>query len=363
MKTKILAQLQYTGLPDFQLFTAPEALSLFPQLLEELLAQDQAVFYSFLEKQDQDLIFEDFIPISQLDYLWKVLNHLDSVDANQEIRTLISSFRPQYEDFLNEVAYSQGYYQKLLWAQAHLEQTEDQKRWFELQIKAYQQRGIHLPLEQQEELKAINKQLSSLGELFQHHVVDEQSAFRLFFDDEKAFEELPKNFLALMRELAGEEGNLAINADPTLFQAVLKYCSDSEIRKKLSFQKDQWASSGVFDNRPLVLELLDLSQKKAKLLGYPHAAGMFLWDTMAQKADEVYAFLKLITEKAQKKAQAELETLKSFFHLEELQSWDLAYYSRKYKEEQFAFDEEELRAYFEFEAVLKWLHDFVFRFF
>lgn len=307
MKTKILAQLQYTGLPDFQLFTVPEALSLFPQLLEELLAQDQAVFHTFLEKQDQDLIFEDFIPISQLDYLWKVLNHLDSVDANQEIRALISSFRPQYEDFLNEVTYSQEYYQKLLWGQAHLEQTEDQKRWFELQIKAYQQRGIHLPLEQQEELKAINKQLSSLGELFQHHVVDEQSAFRLVFDDEKAFEELPKNFLALMRELAGEEGNLAINADPTLFQAVLKYCSDSEIRKKLSFQKDQWASSGVFDNRPLVLELLDLSQKKASLLGYPHAAGMFLWDTMAQKADEVYAFLKLITEKAQKKHKLNLK--------------------------------------------------------
>ncbi len=363
MKTKLLAQLQYIGLPDFQLFRVPEAMALFPQLLEELLIKDQVAFHYFLEKEEQELVFEDFVPVSQLDYLWKILNHLDSVDVNQEVRALITSFRPQYEDFLNEVAYSQRYYEKLLWAYAHLEQTEDQKRRFDLQIKAYQQRGIHLPLEQQEELKMINKQLSSLAELFQHHVVDEQSDFHFSFADERAFQELPKDFLVLMRELAGEQGGLAINADPTLFQAMLKYCSDPEIRKQLTFQKDQWASKGIFDNRPLVLEFLELNERKAKLLAYPHAAEMFLWDTMAQKADKVLAFLKPITEKAQKKAKAELEMLKSFFSLQDLQSWDLAYYSRKYKEEKFAFNEEEFRAYFEFEAVLKWLHEFVFRFF
>jgi len=37
----------------------------------------------------------------------------------------------------------------------------------------------------------------------------------------------------------------------------------------------------------------------------------------------------------------------------------LAYYARKYKEECYSFDEEELRQYFEFDYVLDWLFEFV----
>ena len=93
----------------------------------------------------------------------------------------------------------------MLRASEHLLQTADQKRRFELYLKSFQHRGIDLPAEHQEQLKALNKQISEVGEQFQHHVVDEQSAFLLHFADEASFEEMPQDLLAQMKALAGEQ--------------------------------------------------------------------------------------------------------------------------------------------------------------
>lgn len=155
---------------------------------------------------------------------------------------------------------------------------------------------------------------------------------------------------------------MAVNADPNLLLAVSKYCSNPEIRKQVAFQRGQWASQGRFDNRPLALELLKLNQEKAKILGYANAGEMFLWATMAQDPDQVFDFIKPISAKAMQKAKSEVQTLQEYFQLPDLPSYDVAYYTRKYKEEQYALNDEELKQYFEFESVLKWLHSFVFKF-
>ena len=363
MKTKLLNELQKQGIPNFSLFQTSEALAILPELLLELLEQEKADFQALIQKTNESLTFEDFVLESQLAYLWKIINHLDAVETNQEIRAIIADFRPKYEDFVNEVAYSQSYYQKLLRASEHFEKNPDQQRWFDLTLKAFEQRGIALPAEEQEQLKNLNKQLSELGEKFQHNVVDEQSAFLLYFDDEADFQEMPEEFLAKMNALAGEKWGLAVNADPNLLVAVSKYCSNPEIRKQVAFQREQWATEGKFDNRPLALELLKLNQEKAKILGYANAGEMFLWATMAQDPDQVFDFIKPISAKAMQKAKSEVQTLQEYFQLSDLPSYDLAYYTRKYKEEQYALNDEELKQYFEFESVLKWLHSFVFKFF
>lgn len=359
MKTQLLNAIKQNWIPDFNLFLSSEAFEVLPSFLIELLKQEEADFQSLLQKENQNLTFDDFISESKLEYLRKILNHLDAVESSEELRKIIADFRPKYEDFLNEVAYSQPYYQKLLRANEHFQTTDDQKRRFELMLKAFQQRGIALSSDKQNQLKELNKQLSELGEKFQHNVVDEQSDFILYFSDETAFQEMPQDLLAMMKSLAGERGGLAVNADPTLLAAVSKYCSDPEIRKQIAFQRDQRATRGEFDNRPSALQLLKLNHQKAELLGYENAGSMFLWSTMAQTPDQVFDFIKPISAQAMQKAKTEVKTLQEHFQLSDLPSWDLPYYTRKYKEEKYAINDEELKQYFEFESVLKWLHQFV----
>jgi Zn-dependent oligopeptidase len=55
--------------------------------------------------------------------------------------------------------------------------------------------------------------------------------------------------------------------------------------------------------------------------------------------------------------------LEKYFGLNELKYYDLPYYSRKYKEENYQIDDEKIREYFEFNHVLSWMFDFVEKFF
>jgi hypothetical protein len=93
-----------------------------------------------LNKDNSGIKFDDFVEDSLLDYLWRILNHLDSCYSIPQLRDIISNFRPLLEDFVNEEAYSYPYYKKLLWMRDNYDLTSDQLRILELWIKNYQQR-------------------------------------------------------------------------------------------------------------------------------------------------------------------------------------------------------------------------------
>jgi oligopeptidase A len=84
---------------------------------------------------------------------------------------------------------------------------------------------------------------------------------------------------------------------------------------------------------------------------------------MAGSPENAENMVHQIFEKAFPKAQEEIETLKNHYHLDKLEPRDLAYYTRKYKEEVFELQEEKLKEYFEFDQVLSRLHSFVGKFF
>jgi Zn-dependent oligopeptidase len=46
------------------------------------------------------------------------------------------------------------------------------------------------------------------------------------------------------------------DADPTSYIAIMKYCSDSQIRQDFEKARTSFASSGKHDNRAIVLDLL-----------------------------------------------------------------------------------------------------------
>jgi hypothetical protein len=108
--------------------------------LKELLQVEKDKFNALLNKENTDIHFDDFVEDSLLDYLWRILNHLDNCYNIPELRDIITNFRPELEDLINEEAYSYPYYKKLLWMRDNLELTNDQERILELWIKNYQQR-------------------------------------------------------------------------------------------------------------------------------------------------------------------------------------------------------------------------------
>ncbi|MBT3727523.1 hypothetical protein HOG21_07930 [bacterium] len=84
---------------------------------------------------------------------------------------------------------------------------------------------------------------------------------------------------------------------------------------------------------------------------------------MADSPEQVFDLIETISEKANAKATKELKKLKTYFNLEKLNSEDISYYSRIYKEEKYDIDDKELKKYFCLDNTISYLHNFVNKFY
>ncbi|MDQ4139672.1 MAG: M3 family metallopeptidase, partial [Bacteroidota bacterium] len=110
------------------------------------------------------------------------------------------------------------------------------------------------------------------------------------------------------------------------------------------------------NNEKVVLEIVKLRQERAQLLGFETHAHFVLQERMAETPDKVSHFLQDLLVHAKPVAEQEVKELATYAHQlngpEELQRWDLSFYSEKLKKEKFSIDDEILKPYFQLEKVI-----------
>ncbi len=147
------------------------------------------------------------------------------------------------------------------------------------------------------------------------------------------------------------------DASQSSYGSVMKYCSESSVRKYFYESRNSFATTGKYNNNPLILEILKLREQKAKLLGFKNYAELSLHFKMADSSKQIISLFWDIASQARPKAEAELQEIKDYFQLKNLDIWDLGYYANKLKQEKYAFDSRELKKYFVYENVLAWMFE------
>ncbi|NVP17119.1 M3 family metallopeptidase [Candidatus Gracilibacteria bacterium] len=363
LKEKVISELKNKNFPDLKFLFSSEVLEIVTDILESELENEKIKFEDFLKQENSSLTFDSFEDDGVLYYLWSLLNHLENVDTSDKLREIIEDFRPKLQDFSNDLAYSKPYFEKLEYVFENTSLDSEQKRIMEKRIKAYKDRGIDLPSQKQEEIKKINKRLGELSDKFTNNIVDDEKTFEYLITDYEVIKNLPSDVLEIAKKAGEQKGGYLFDSDPTSFSAIMKYCSDRKIRQDFELSGNTTSSKGNFDNRELVLEILKLKDAKAKILGYKNYAELSLNDKMANSPEQVFELLESISEKSVSKAKIELQDLKDYFGLQDLQTYDLAYYSRILREEKYEVDEKIIKQYFEFEDVLSYLHRFIEKFY
>lgn len=378
MKSQILNTLSQSWIPDFSLFLSSKSEKEVLALLFELLEQEKNNFRALLAKlQDNSSreallnlpnaqlfeILELNVNENQLSTLWNLVNHLYSVGLTPNFREIIEQFQEAYLVFSDEISYNQEYYLINHDAAQKEGRTSEEIRIFTLRLEDFEHRGINQLEAIQSQIKTINQKIAKLSDQIQNNVVDDQQNFSYTTDNLEAFSHMPALSLEKIKNASKESWKLTIDADPNILIDILRYCDDSQIRQDIYWIREQRASKAPYNNKPLILELLKLKEEKAKLLWYWNFADYQLKLRMAGSPENAKNMIHQIFEKALPKAEKEIETLKTHYQLNKLEPRDLAYYTRKYKEEVFELQEEKLKEYFEFTHVLNWLHSFVGKFF
>jgi oligopeptidase A len=135
----------------------------------------------------------------------------------------------------------------------------------------------------------------------------------------------------------------------------LTYADNRELREELytayvTRASDQGPQAGQWDNTGIMEQIMALRHEAAELLQYSNYAERSLATKMAESTTQVMSFLEDLAQRSKPAAQRELQELSQFARehhgRDDLQAWDIAYYSEKLRQQKHAISQEELKPYF-----------------
>ena len=221
--------------------------------------------------------------------------------------------------------------------------------------------GADLSEEKKNEFRKLSNDLSMLTLRFSQNNLKETNKFELYLEDEGQLEGLPESAVeaavCAAREKGKDHGWLFTLHAPS-YVPFMKYCKCRELRKRMYMAYNtQCTHEDELNNFEIVKQLVNTRMELAHLLGYSNYAEYVLKKRMAENSSKVYALLEELIAAYKPVAIEEVEEVKQLAQKMEgadfeLMPWDFSYYSEKLKNEKYQFDEEELRPYFELNAVI-----------
>ncbi|MGX1024997.1 M3 family metallopeptidase [Psychroflexus sp. MBR-150] len=297
-----------------------------------------------------------------LERISQILFNLNSAETNEDIQQITQDVSPWLSDFQNDImtnvelfeAVKQVYKQK-----DELNLNPEQHTLLDKHYKSFVRNGANLNKDQQEKLREIDNKLSTLSLKFGQHVLAETNAYQLHIKDQSELKGLPENLLEAASDLAKQQdktGYIFTLQYPS-YVPFMKYCENRKLRKEmaLAFGKRGFQKNDN-NNEEIVKSIVKLRHKRANLLGFKSHAEYILEERMAKSPKKVNDFLEDLLSKAKPAAQKEFEELSTFAKdrdgINQLQKWDVAFYTEKLKQQKFNLDDELLKPYFPLNQVI-----------
>jgi peptidyl-dipeptidase Dcp len=236
-----------------------------------------------------------------------------------------------------------------------------ESQWLlERYYKDFVRAGAKLSEADKTRLKAINTELASLSTTFEQNVLKERNASSILVDTKEELAGLSENEIAAAAAAAkadGKEGKFVIRLLNTTGQPALTSLENRGLREKImqtSLARN--SHGGEFDNTKVVTQTAKLRAERAKLLGYANHAAYQLEEQTAKDVGTVNKLLSDLAPAAVANAKKEGADIQAIIEQEkggfELAACDWDFYAEKVRKARYAFDEAQLKPYYEFDHVL-----------
>lgn len=357
---------------------ANSTLPLFSQILPEhivpaidqLLAEARSAVDQHLQAT-QTYTWENLIePLEnvedRLNKAWSPVSHMNSVVNSDALRDAYNACLPKLSAYSTEMGQNEALFKAYRFIAESAEfATLDtaQQKIIHNALRDFRLSGIDLDDEKKQRYKEISQELSSLASNYEENLLDATNAWSKIIRDEQDLAGLPESALAQAKQTAEShnESGWMITLQFPSYLAVMTYADNRELRREhyeafSTRASDQGPHAGRWDNSEIMEKILALRHEKAKLLGFNNYAELSLATKMAEKPDDVTEFLEDLADRSWRHARKDLAELREFAKqhhgINDLQSWDLGYYSEKMRQHFYQLSQEEVKAYFPITRVL-----------
>ena len=321
--------------------------------VEEVLASDAAPSWESI-----------IVPLAETDdrlsRIWSPVSHLNSVQNSEALREAYEACLPALSEYGTWVGQNKGLYEaykSIKQSDAFATLSQAQQKTIVDELRDFELSGIGLPADQQKRYGDISKRTSELSSNFSNNVLDATMGWSKHITDEAELSGLPESAMAAAKAAAEakELDGWLLTLEMPSYIPVMTYADNKPLRREIyeafvTRASDRGPNAGKWDNTDLISEELQLRHEVSRLLGFASYSEKSLATKMAESPTQVLGFLNDLAAKAKPQGEREVEELKAFvkeeFDIDELDLWDVTYYSEKLKQKLYQISDEELRPYF-----------------
>ena len=219
--------------------------------------------------------------------------------------------------------------------------------------------GAKLSAETREALKELNSKLSELETKFGTNILNDQNDLAIHVTDSSELDGLSDGEIsaAAAAAKARDLDGWLIDMVNYTGNPVLASLTNRDLRQRIMQNTlIKGARDNANDNRPVLLEIVKLRAKRAKLLGHKNHASYILEEQTAGNAANVHAMLRKIAPAARRNAELEAADIQAAIAAAgddfKVASWDWDLYTEKVRLEKYNIDTELFKPYFELDRVL-----------
>lgn len=301
------------------------------------------------------------------------LSNLESANGTQDLMDAMARVTPALSEHSTSMMLNEGLWNRIKQVYEMQDKdtslTPEDKRLIKKTYESFQTSGADLKGADREKLRKLQAELSDLNVRFSQNVTnamkDPQRRLWLTADQ---LDGIPESIKAAYRAAAAEALKEEGKDDDTSLYLVtvyrpsygpfMTYSTNRDLRKKLYMLYGSGNQYGPFDNTQILKDITNIRLEIAQLLGKKNFAEYQLQNTMAKTPEAVMEFLGDLNKNYTEPMRRELKEIEELARATEgddfvLMPWDYSHWSDKLKNARYAFNDEDMKPYFELNNTIK----------
>ena len=223
-------------------------------------------------------------------------------------------------------------------------------------------RGVKLDEAKKDQLKAMNKELSSLFAEFNSRLLKDEGTWIVATEAEMAGipDDIKQAAAALAKDKGLVAGQYAIRNTRSAADPVLSFASNRALRQKVwQAFVNRGDNGNASDTNAIIAKIVKLRADRAHLLGFKTHADLRMQDTMAKTPARAMDLMMRVWPAAVKRVGEEVAEMKPIAAKDgvgAIEPWDYRYYMEKLRKEKYDLSQDEIKPYFQLDNMFKGMH-------
>ncbi len=330
----------------------------FTKMQEKRLKEAKKTLAKMLKVKGKRTVENTLVPYDEMQILLDAVGNqsglVENVHPDKGMREKAEKLSQKYSTFLTELSLNRDVYDALVAIDLNGADAAT-KYYLEKTLRSFKLAGVDKDEETRKKVKALNEEIVLIGQEFGRNIRNGKRTITV--DNVSEMEGLPQDYIDGHKPNA--DGKIILTTEYPDALPVFSYAKSEKLRKDMYL---------AYNNRafPENIEVLERLAKKryelATLLGFSSYADYVTADKMIGSAKNADDFITKIVNASESRANREYAELldrknKDVSDAKFVTRWESSYYTELVSKENYDFDSQSVRPYFQYERVKKGVLD------